>query len=195
MILAYTRVSTSEQSTIAQESTITNKYKVDQLFTDAATSGSKPFSEREGATSLLAYVKTLGSPVTLVVAAIDRLGRNTVDVLNTIDELQRLGVTVVSVREGFDLSTPIGKAMLTMLAAVAELERENIRSRQRAGIEAAKAAGRYVKSGTGKDNQASIQAAKAAGMTQREAAVSLEISLSSIKRYWNSGQLPLNQCV
>ncbi|MCB5196446.1 recombinase family protein [Deefgea salmonis] len=185
MILAYTRVSTSEQTTIAQESTITDKYKIDQLFTDAATSGSKPFSEREGAASLLAYVKTLGSPVTLVVAAIDRLGRNTVDVITTIEELQSLGVTVVSVREGFDLSTPIGKAMLTMLAAVAELERENIRSRQRAGIEAAKAAGRYVKSGAGKDSQESIQAARAAGMTQKEAAASLGLSLSSIKRYWS----------
>ena len=48
------------------------------------------------------------------------------------------------VREGFDLSTPMGKLMLTMLAGVAELERENIRERQRIGLERAKAEGRTL---------------------------------------------------
>lgn len=56
---------------------------------------------------------------TLIVIAIDRLGRNTIDVLSTVEMLQAKGVKVVSLREGFDLSTPVGKAMLTMMAGLA----------------------------------------------------------------------------
>ena len=52
-------------------------------------------------------------------------------------------MSIISLREGFDLSTPIGKAMLTMLAAVAELERSNIKARQMAGIAKAKAEAKH----------------------------------------------------
>lgn len=91
--------------------------------------------------ALLAYVR---EGDTVVVAAIDRLGRNTIDVLNTVEALQTKGVSVVSMREGFDLATPAGKLMLTMLAAVAELERENLKARQLAGLERARAEGRSL---------------------------------------------------
>ena len=81
---------------------------------------------------------------TLIVPAVDRLGRDTIDVLHTVEALQAKGVSIISLREGFDLSTPIGKAMLTMLAAVAELERSNIKARQMAGIAKAKAEGKAL---------------------------------------------------
>ena len=76
--------------------------------------------------------------------AVDRLGRNTIDVLHTVETLKKKGVSIVSLREGFDLSTPIGQAMLTMLSAVAQLERDSIRFRQMAGIERAKAEGKAL---------------------------------------------------
>jgi DNA invertase Pin-like site-specific DNA recombinase len=91
--------------------------------------------------ALLAYVRE-GDVV--IVAAIDRLGRNTIDVLCTVEALKAKGVSVVSMREGFDLATPAGKLMLTMLAAVAELERENLKARQLAGLERAKAEGKAL---------------------------------------------------
>ena len=91
--------------------------------------------------ALLAYVRE-GDVV--IVAAIDRLGRNTSDVLCTVEALKAKGVSVVSMREGFDLATPAGKLMLTMLAAVAELERENLKARQLAGLERAKAEGKAL---------------------------------------------------
>ena len=68
----------------------------------------------------------------------------TIDVLLTVEHLTAKGVSIISKREGFDLSTPMGKAMLTMLAAVAELERSNIKARQMAGIERAKAEGKAL---------------------------------------------------
>ncbi|MEH6642364.1 recombinase family protein [Vreelandella glaciei] len=70
----------------------------------------------------------------LVVYAIDRLGRDTIDVLNTVESLHAKGVSVISIREGFELGAPIGKTMLTMLAAIAELERSSIKAKQMAGI-------------------------------------------------------------
>ena len=98
-------------------------------------------TQRPALAALLAYVRE-GDAV--VVAAIDRLGRNTIDVRNTVEALKTRGVSVVSMREGFDLATPAGKLMLTMLAAVAELERENLKARQLAGLERAKADGKNL---------------------------------------------------
>lgn len=142
-ILAYTRVSSDGQSVEAQRHAIDQRYKVSEegWFTDEATSGTTKALERTGFKALFSFAR---KGDTVIVAAIDRLGRNTIDVLETVEALAKKGVTVVSLREGFDLSTPTGKLMLTLLAGVAELERENIRARQMAGIEKARQDGRKL---------------------------------------------------
>lgn len=139
--IAYLRVSTDDQSTETQRATITSRYSIDKWFTDEATSGAIKARDRQGLSELLKYAR---SGDTVVVYAIDRLGRNTIDVLETVETLEAEGVAVLSIREGFDLSTPMGKAMLTMLAAMAELERSNIKSRQMAGLERARAEGKNL---------------------------------------------------
>ncbi|PMY72469.1 MULTISPECIES: recombinase family protein [Pseudomonas] len=140
-ILAYLRVSTDDQSTEAQRHTISQRYNVAEWFSDEATSGASKALQRKGFEALYAYAR---KGDTVVVAAIDRLGRDTIDVLESVEALKVKGVTVVSMREGFDLSSPVGKAMLTMLAAVAELERTNIKARQMAGIQRARAHGKKL---------------------------------------------------
>lgn len=140
-IVGYVRVSTEEQATGAQQHAIESRYKIDRWFTDDAVSGSTKASARDGFSKLISYIR---DGDTLVVYAIDRLGRDTVDVLETVECLHAEGVAVVSIREGFELGTPVGKAMLTMLAAVAELERTNIKARQMAGIVKARAEGRHL---------------------------------------------------
>lgn len=139
--LAYVRVSTDGQTTEAQRHAISQRYNVAEWFSDEATSGATKALQRQGFKALHAYARK-GDVV--VVAAIDRLGRDTIDVLETVETLKAKGATVVSMREGFDLSSPVGKAMLTMLAAVAELERTNIKARQMAGIERARAQGKKL---------------------------------------------------
>ncbi|MDX5976214.1 recombinase family protein [Halomonas sp. XH26] len=134
-IVGYLRVSTDDQQTGSQKSEIESRYSVDRWFEDAAVSGVVKTEKREGFSNLMNYVR---EGDTLVVYAIDRLGRDTIDVLNTVESLHAKGVAVISIREGFELGTPIGKAMLTMLAAIAELERSNIKARQMAGIARAK---------------------------------------------------------
>ncbi len=137
-VISYLRVSTDDQTTENQRMAIQSKFNVSKWFIDDAISGAIPAKQRPALSSMLAYVRD-GDCV--VVAAIDRLGRNTVDVLTTVETLKAKDVSVISLREGFDLSTPAGKLMLTMLAAVAELERENLKIRQMQGIHRARAEG------------------------------------------------------
>jgi len=140
-VIAYVRVSTDDQTNENQRRTIEGRYKVSKWFEEAGLSGTIPAAQRPAMSALLTYVR---EGDTVVVVAIDRLGRNTIDVLSTVETLQAKKVSVVSMREGFDLATPAGKLMLTMLAAVAELERENIKARQMAGIERARAEGKRL---------------------------------------------------
>ena len=81
---------------------------------------------------------------TLYVESISRLGRSTKDLLNIIDTLTDKGVTLISHKERIDTDTPTGKFMLTVFAALSQLEREQLKQRQREGIEIAKAQGKYT---------------------------------------------------
>ncbi len=76
-------------------------------------------------------------------ASISRLGRSTRDLLNIIDVLQRKGVTLVSAKENIDTDTQQGRFVLSIFAALSELEREQTLQRQREGIAIAKAQGKY----------------------------------------------------
>lgn len=140
-IIAYVRVSSGDQSTNTQRAAIEQRFKVDRWFADEATSGAIKARARKGMSELLSYAR---QGDTVVVYAIDRLGRDTIDVLETVTALRDKGAAVVSLREGFDMSTPMGEMMLTMLAAVAKLERANIKDRQMAGIQRAKAEGKNL---------------------------------------------------
>jgi DNA invertase Pin-like site-specific DNA recombinase len=139
--IGYIRVSTTDQSVEAQRHSLGSTHNIERWYEDAGVSGAVKALERPGFKAMAAFLR---SGDTLVVAAVDRLGRDTVDVLTTVEYLSAKGVAIISKREGFDLSTAIGKAMLTMLAAVAELERSNIKARQMVGIERAKAAGKAL---------------------------------------------------
>jgi DNA invertase Pin-like site-specific DNA recombinase len=78
----------------------------------------------------------------VVVWRLDRLGRTAKGLLELLDELQRLGVGFVSLREGIDLNTPAGRLMLVVLAGVSQYETEVRKERQLAGIEKAKESGK-----------------------------------------------------
>jgi putative DNA-invertase from lambdoid prophage Rac len=177
--LAYVRVSTEEQNTEAQRHSIATRYNVSEWFSDEAVSGSIKALERAGFKALYGYAR---KGDTLIVAAIDRLGRDTIDVLETVEALKKKGVAIISMREGFDLSTPMGKAMLTMLAAIAELERSNIRARQMAGIERARAQGRKLGAPKLIDDIAVSAWRKANQSSISATAAHWKISVAAVKR-------------
>jgi DNA invertase Pin-like site-specific DNA recombinase len=79
----------------------------------------------------------------LIVVKLDRLGRNTWDVLNLVHELEERGASLRVLEPAIDTGGPMGRMVLTVLGMVAEMELGFIRDRQRAGIDAAKAKGIY----------------------------------------------------
>ena len=81
---------------------------------------------------------------TLNIESISCLGRSTKDLLNIIYTLTDKGITLISHKENIDTNTPSGKFMLTVFAALSQLEREQLKQRQREGIEIAKAQGKYT---------------------------------------------------
>ncbi|MFO1044788.1 MAG: recombinase family protein, partial [Planctomycetaceae bacterium] len=96
---------------------------------------------RPGLDRLLADVRS-GKISKICVWRLDRLGRTAKGLLTLLDELQALGVGFVSLREGFDITTPAGRLMAGVLASVASYETEVRKERQLAGIAKAKSEGK-----------------------------------------------------
>lgn len=183
IVVGYLRVSSEQQNTSSQKSVIIERYKVERWYQDRATSGVIKGSQREGLGALLNYVR---DGDTVVVYAIDRLGRNTIDVLETVEALTNKGVSLISIREGFDLTSDHGKLLLTMLAGLAELERKNIRERQMAGIRRAKSEGKAIGRKKSIDDKAVKTWRFKYNASISETANRFNISLSSVKRAMNS---------
>ena len=135
--IGYIRVSTEHQETARQQEIMGN-YKVDRIFPEKLSGAN---TDRPQLRDMLDYVR---EGDTLYVESISRLGRSTKDLLNIIDTLNDKGVTLISHKEKIDTDTPTGKFMLTVFAALSQLEREQLKQRQREGIEIAKAQGKYT---------------------------------------------------
>ena len=134
MKIGYVRVSTEEQNTARQEIML-RALGVDELFIDKASGKN---ADRLELRRMMEYVRRGDT-----VASISRFARNTRDLLDLVERLTEKQVEFVSRKEAIDTTTPTGKFMLTVFAAVAELEREYILQRQREGIAIAKAQGKY----------------------------------------------------
>lgn len=98
---------------------------------DDTASGAK--RERPALDLLIGDVK-VGRVKRVVVWRFDRLARGTLHLLELLDLFNLYGVEFISIKESLDTSTPMGRAVMTILGAVAELERHSIRSRVKAGI-------------------------------------------------------------
>ena len=136
MKIGYVRVSTEEQNTARQEIML-RELGVDELFVDRASGKT---ADRLELNRMMNFVRR-GD--TVIVESISRFARNTRDLLDLVEQLTAKQVEFVSRKEAIDTTTPTGKFMLTVFAAVAELEREYILQRQREGIAIAKQQGKY----------------------------------------------------
>ena len=135
--IGYIRVSTEEQNTARQE-VLLRELGVDEVFIDKASGKN---ADRPELTRMMNYVRR---GVRVIVESISRFARNTRDLLDLVERLTEKHVEFVSRKEAIDTTTPTGKFMLTVFAAVAELEREYILQRQREGIAIAKGQGKYT---------------------------------------------------
>jgi DNA invertase Pin-like site-specific DNA recombinase len=142
MIATYIRVSSLDQNTDRQ-----NQETTGVIFTDKI-SGSVLFEERPAGKKLLQAI-TDGTITELQVHSIDRLGRNTIDILTTIQKITELGCNVISKKEGLTMMidgkpNPMAKMMIGILSTLSEFELQRIKERQAEGIAAAKHKGTYT---------------------------------------------------
>lgn len=177
----YLRVSTKEQSTDNQLKALSDAgFSPDKVFQEKVSGRSDALSRPQWR----ACFEYLREGDTLVVYAVDRLGRSTIDCLNTIKALDQKGVRLVILKQGFDTTSPAGKLALTMFSAFAEFENEIRRERQMAGISRMKAEGRL----TGRPKALSEDKLKKAkdligkGMPKAQIARELRIDRSTLYR-------------
>lgn len=144
MKILYTRVSTIEQKNDRQVS----NSKVYDLVIEDRCSGATPFFEREGGKKIQKVVAR-NKVVKITVHQIDRLGRNVVDILNTIAYFNQKGICIDFIQQGIKTlnddgsENPISKMIISILGVVAEMERNLIKERQAEGVAIAKAKGVY----------------------------------------------------
>ena len=136
MKIGYVRVSTAEQNTARQE-VIMEALEVDSVYIDRVSGKD---ARRPELQKMLSYLRP-GD--TVVVESISRFARNTKDLLELMETLEAKGAAFISQKEAIDTTTPSGKFMLTVFGAMAELERDYIRLRQKEGIAIAKKEGKY----------------------------------------------------
>ncbi|TQK00148.1 recombinase family protein [Herbaspirillum sp. SJZ107] len=142
-IFGYGRVSTKEQTTENQRREIEAAgYAVDYWYADEGVSGKVSASQRPQFAKMLGQIR---DGETLVVTKLDRLGRDAQDVGATIKMLAARRIEVIVLQLGkLDLTSAAGKLMLTMLAAVAEMERDLLVERTQSGLARAKAEGKTL---------------------------------------------------
>jgi DNA invertase Pin-like site-specific DNA recombinase len=135
MLIGYARVSTLDQTLALQQDAL-RAAGCEQLYTDTV-SGS--VTERPGLTQALSHLR---AGDTLVVWRLDRLGRSLPHLIETVGQLQERGVGFRSLQEQIDTTTSGGKLVFHVFGALAEFERDLIRERTYAGLQAARARGR-----------------------------------------------------
>ena len=136
MKIGYVRISPEEQNTSRQE-LMMKELNVEKVFIDKISGKN---TERPQLKEMMSFVRT-GD--TVVVESISRFARNTKDLLSLVEELDKKNVAFVSKKEAIDTKTPAGKFMLTVFAAISELEVSYLQQRQSEGIAIAKAKGVY----------------------------------------------------
>ena len=142
----YCRVSTADQPCARQERDLTAfaaraGHEVVGVFKETASGAKFDRAERKKVMAL-AQRREIDA---VLVTELSRWGRSTLDLLHTLKELETRRVSVIAMNGlAFDLSTPHGRMMATILAGIAEFERELIQERIRSGIAAAKARGKRL---------------------------------------------------
>lgn len=183
MKIGYVRVSTAEQNTARQE-VIMEALEADSVYIDRVSGKD---ARRPELQKMLSYLRP-GD--TVVVESISRFARNTKDLLELMETLEVKGAAFISQKEAIDTTTPSGKFMLTVFGAMAELERDYIRLRQKEGIAIAKANGVYhgrpVRKIAEWEQVTTLE--QSGEITAREAARRLGISTSTYYRRLKGGR-------
>jgi DNA invertase Pin-like site-specific DNA recombinase len=162
-------------------------WSVVRVYSDRM-SGAK--AERPGVTALMQDARR-GAFDVVVVWRFDRFARSIEQLVLALAEFRSLGIDFVSSQEALDTSTPMGKAVFTIIGTMAELERNVIRERIAAGMEHAKVHGTKSGSAIGRPravfDRARVVELRAAGWSWREMATALAVSVRTVRRVYEQG--------
>jgi len=185
MLIGYARVSTQDQHLELQKQALLTA-GCERIYDDTL-SGSR--GERPGLAQALDVVR---SGDTLVVWKLDRLGRSVKNLIDLVSHLEHAGVHFKSITDGIDTSTASGRFFFHVMASLAQMERELIVERTKAGLEIAKQSGR--KGGRKRlmtDNK--LEAAKkllASGIAPKDVAATLGVSIPTLYRWLPASHNP-----
>jgi len=187
----YTRVSTGDQHAETQlcdlrELAKQRRYQIVHEYTDTI-SGAK--SKRPGLDQLLADARRHRFDVVLV-AAFDRVARNVRHFLEVLDELSHLNIEFVSLRENIDTGGALGRAMVVIVGAIAELEKSLIVERVKAGMRRAKLEGRRIGRKPLNVDRAAIVRDRLAGLSLTEVAKRYRVSRATVVRLVRDAKRP-----
>ena len=177
-VLGYARVSRNEQE-LARQFDALHAAGCTRVFYDKGISGAR--FDRPGLTEALNYAR---AGDTLTVQALDRLGRSTKGVLELAERLERSGVALRILNLGLDTATPSGKLVLTVIAAIAEMERDQLRERTLDGLAAARARGRVGgrPSALSEERRETVRSLYDSGASYAEIARILLVSERTVRR-------------
>ncbi|MFT5682844.1 MAG: DNA invertase Pin-like site-specific DNA recombinase [Myxococcota bacterium] len=178
-VYGYARVSTTDQDPTLQVASLEGR-GCTKVVIDRASGGTR---NRPGLEQLLSE---LGEEDVFVVWKLDRLSRSLVDLLWILDRISEAGAGFRTVTEAIDTTTAAGRMMMQMLGAFAEFEREMIRERTLAGLEAAKKRGQILgrRPKLTPEQQTMVSELLTAGRGQREVARLFGVGQKTISRIW-----------
>ena len=204
-VALYGRVSTSNghqdpemQLRELREYSSSRGWTIVEEFTDRGVSGSK--DSRPALNRLMADAGRRKFDIVLV-WKLDRFGRSVRHLVNALAELEALGIAFVSLRDNLDLTTPSGRLMFQIIAAMAEFERELIRERVKAGLRNAKAKGKKLGRPRTAVDESKVEALRDSGASWRTIAQTLGVGMGTARRVVQRraknvcGDIPPNEAV
>ncbi len=191
-VALYARVSTTDQSTDSQlldlrKYVLDRSWQIYREFVDEGISGTK--DSRPALDQLMADAKKRRFDI-LLVWRFDRFARSTRHLINALEEFKNLGIDFVSFQENIDTSSPLGSAIFTIISAVAQLERDIIAERVKAGLRRAKKSGKKLGRPRVAVDATRIAALRAQGHSWTEVSRELGIGKGTAQRAFYS--LPKN---
>ena len=177
MIIGYIRVSTQKQNLEVQQDAL-NNYGIDKLYQEKASGRN---TNRPILNEVIEYLRPND---TLVIYDLSRLGRTVHQVMKLIEYFSEHNIGFVSLKEHMDITTPIGRAMVSIIASFNQMQVEIQNEKIKEGIENAKAHGKRIGRKPISSNKVKmIKALKNEGYTNQEIANHLDISKRSVINY------------
>ncbi len=183
-VALYARVSTNSQDPELQLSTLRSHaanrgWEIVQEYVDVGISGAK---EKRPALDRLLKDAWAGKFQAVLVWRFDRFARSVEHLIKALQKFGSLKIDFISLQEQFDTSTPIGQAMFTIIGVMAQLERDIIRERVKAGLERARANGVRLGRPTAEAQSDQVKVLREQGLSLGEIAQRLKCSRSTVRR-------------